>query len=625
MIQVVFFRLTRVFLLLITTIFLHQFADAQIRVESIPFNFEKEYDSEIFKLTFEEERFIKQNLPENSPPLVGLTNQVDISPAGNGVWVLFPEQGIKIWRVELAAENADEVIIYFDSFEPGTLGSLFVFSGDRTINLGGFTQISRVKGKPFAIEPIKAERIIIQFETGISSSDYDFHISEIGLLRKKFSVYGFGTSEPCEVNVNCDEGSDWQLQKRGVARILVKQSSALFYCTGSLINNAKKDKAPFFLTANHCGEFSDEDDYSQWIFAFNYETEGCVNPLIEPASQTLTGSMMLAKAVPGTTDGSDFKLLKLLQDVPLTYNPYYNGWSRQNTVTSSGVGIHHPDGDIKKISTYTSQPVSSAYGSGGSNISERYWRVRWSQTENGYGVTEGGSSGSPLFDSNGRIVGLLTGGSASCDNTSGPDFYGKFSYGWESNGTEVINQIAPWLDPDGTGIEFIGGLGSDTLFVLSDFEARRSEISINQGTDFENLSSGKITQYEWYFEGGTPSSSIEEIPGTIFYEQYGTFDVQLIVSNETTSDTLLRSKYISVKPFLYPNPTLNTFELSFGVDLTDDIGIEIFDAIGRKVAFNSQLNGSKLQLQLNNPTHGVYILRVNDRFVDKNLKFIITR
>lgn len=617
--------LTIYILIIFSVIFFTQNAAAQLRDVGIPHQYTIDFETEEINLSIQKEHAQHMKLPENSPPLIGLTSSVDINPANNGTWILFPDAGLKIWRMVLKAENSDDISLYFNYFEPGENGKFFVIAADRRKILGAYTHLSRAEGQAFSIEPIESNNIILHFETGIESSDYSFQISEIGMLFSEKSIDGYGTSGSCEVNVNCSEGSLWQRQKRGVARVLVKQGSGLFYCSGSLINNARNDKAPYFLTANHCGEISSEADYAQWIFAFNYETDDCENSLAEPVAQTLTGANLISKAAQGTSVGSDFKLLRFFQEVPQTYNPFFNGWSKQNTITTSGATIHHPDGDVKKISTYTTRPTSTGYGFGGSNPDEKYWRVNWSQTENGFGVTEGGSSGSPLFDSNGRIVGMLTGGLSSCSNTSGADYYGKVSYAWESNGTESFSQLKPWLDPDNTGIDALGGLGSDTLYVLADFTAKRQEISINQKVDFENLSSGKIDSYSWFFEGGDPETSTEIEPPAIFYDQFGTFDVKLIVANSTTADTLLREKYISVKPFMFPNPAENVFELSFGVDLTPETEIEIYDISGRKVSFESFITGSRLRVVLHNPTRGSYIVRVLDKFVDKNLKLIIAR
>jgi hypothetical protein len=65
------------------------------------------------------------------------------------------------------------------------------------------------------------------------------------------------------------------------------------------------------------------------------------------------------------------------------------------------------------------------------------------------GVTEGGSSGSPLFDNNGRIIGQLFGGESECIGTAdngGYDIYGRFSTSWNGGDTSAT-RLKDWLDP----------------------------------------------------------------------------------------------------------------------------------------------------------------------------------
>jgi hypothetical protein len=77
--------------------------------------------------------------------------------------------------------------------------------------------------------------------------------------------------------------------------------------------------------------------------------------------------------------------------------------------------------------------------------------VVWQQTETNWGVTEGGSSGSPLFDPNSRIVGTLTGGGSFCDFPTAPDYYGKMSKHWTANPNAADQKLKVWLDPSNTG------------------------------------------------------------------------------------------------------------------------------------------------------------------------------
>lgn len=78
-----------------------------------------------------------------------------------------------------------------------------------------------------------------------------------------------------------------------------------------------------------------------------------------------------------------------------------------------------------------------------------------------------------------------------------------------------------------------------------DFSVASTQIYTNSVVQFNNQSSGEITSWNWFFEGGTPDTSSSENPA-VRYTAAGTFDVQLIASNDTESDTLLMEDFITV-------------------------------------------------------------------------------
>jgi hypothetical protein len=174
---------------------------------------------------------------------------------------------------------------------------------------------------------------------------------------------------------------------------------------------------------------------------FRYESPDCSN-IDGPTTYTISGSTLLAR-----NPDSDFLLLRLSSTPPNSYNPYYAGWNRQNVAATSGAGIHHPRGDIKKISFSNSSFTSDTYYGPPANV----WRVNWSA-----GVTEPGSSGSPIFDQNMRIVGQLEGGPSACGASQLWDFYGKLSMSWD-RGTTSSTRLKDWLDPDNTGAVTLNG------------------------------------------------------------------------------------------------------------------------------------------------------------------------
>jgi PKD repeat protein len=564
---------------------------------------------------------------QSLPLQAGYTTAVNINPQNSGEWIHLNEGGYKIWQLVLKPSYYAGIAFYFDRFEISDGSRLFVYSKNKASHIGAFTNKSIGNTSYFATQPIFSDEIVIELEVPAHESDFQINISEIGFVYPYAeNERGFGDSGNCNVNVNCVEGQNWQQQKNGITRILVKQGSTLFYCTGSLINNTRNDGTPYLLTANHCGSNASAADYNLWIFDFHYESPECENPLLEPFRLSLTGSQLIARPPTGPFEStSDFKLLLLNQDVPENYKPFYNGWNRQNNITSNGVCIHHPQGDIKKISTFLNQPISTGYGQALPNPDQRYWRLSWSETETNHGVTEGGSSGSPLFDANRRIVGQLAGGGASCTNLQAPDYYGKFSYSWNSNGSNANQQLQPWLDPDNTGIEFLNGIGVDPNLIFAYFEADVNEITINQAVQFEQQSTGLINSYEWFFEGGTPSSSTQELPPPVTYNSFGSFDVSLIVHGQSMSDTLLLKDYIQVRPFLYPNPARYQFILNFGAEPAETIDMQIFDLSGRAVAFNYHHQGNVVTVNLYPTLSGFFIVDVKYDFYRQKIKLVVIR
>ncbi|HCC70316.1 MAG TPA: hypothetical protein DEQ09_04080, partial [Bacteroidales bacterium] len=112
------------------------------------------------------------------------------------------------------------------------------------------------------------------------------------------------------------------------------------------------------------------------------------------------------------------------------------------------VTIHHPSGDVKKISTDNNPPVIATF----QNLQQDgFWKVlQWEE-----GTTEGGSSGAPLFDQFHRTVGLLTGGEAVCGNSVN-DYFARLDILYDLN-SEIYNSLKPWLDPARTGEQVLDG------------------------------------------------------------------------------------------------------------------------------------------------------------------------
>jgi lysyl endopeptidase len=184
-----------------------------------------------------------------------------------------------------------------------------------------------------------------------------------------------------------------------------------------------------------------------------YESPGCSN-------EDVSDPIVTARArVVANNANSDFALLRLVES-PNHLTIRYCGWDRSGSTPSSTVCVHHPSGDIKKISFDNNSPAITGYLISGCTPSSgtTHWRVvDWD-----VGTTEGGSSGSPLFDMNHRIIGQLHGGCAACGNNES-DYYGRFSSSWNSS-TDSRRRLRDWLDPSNTGTTTLNGLESFNLF-----------------------------------------------------------------------------------------------------------------------------------------------------------------
>jgi hypothetical protein len=375
--------------------------------------------------------------------------------------------GERVWRLHLQAADAVAMMLYYQDFYIPEGGKLFIYSADTSHLLGAYTHHTHPSGGLFATEFVAGDELTLEYVASETSQEKPrIHISEIGYGYNASALETFcgvslrRASGSCMVNVNCDEGLDWQNEKKSVCYMVQKIGSANYICTGSLMNNTAEDFKPLILTALHCAydsnqRIASEKDLEQWQFYFHREREGCSETSAPVASKTLTGCKMLVST--GLGNGSDGMLLLLNRSVPQDYDVFYNGWNRQNTPALSGVCIHHPQGDYKKISTYGTPAKAATFSSNEfTGTRSAHWNVTFQQTANGHGVTEGGSSGSPLYNENKLVVGTLTGGSSTCSLPGGLNLYGKMSYHWDHYQAEST-RMDIWLDPVNSGVETLAG------------------------------------------------------------------------------------------------------------------------------------------------------------------------
>lgn len=348
---------------------------------------------------------------------------------------------ILVWRINIRSANAFSLGLRFSKFKIPDGANMFVYN--KNTLLGAYTSLNNKSYMSFSIEPIQGDSLTIEYSEPINSDNKGVLVlgailhDYIDVL--KYMKVSRELSGSCNVNVNCDEGIPWQKEKNAVCNLL----SGIYIGTACLINNTKNDGRPFLLTAHHV--IKNEKMANDAIFYFNYEQEDCFSQQTINKTNSISGSYLRS-----TSSNIDFSLLEISIIPPSAFTPYYAGWDRTGDIPSSVCTIHHPQGDVKKISFDLDSPISDTFkGSSYDFLKNSHWRIlKWD-----VGVTESGSSGAPLFNQNHLIIGDLTGGDASCDEMV-DDYFSKFSFAWDyfENKNE---QLKYWLDPENKGVEVL--------------------------------------------------------------------------------------------------------------------------------------------------------------------------
>lgn len=434
---------------------------------------------------------------------------VNAEPTNDGLWTELPN-GDGVWRLRVESPGALATELYFREFElpPGAVMHVYDDEGGQV--MGGFTAANNKAHGHLATAIIYGEASIIEYYEPASVRGQGwFRVEKVGHTYRRL---GGDRSGDCEVDVACSEADGWTPQVDGVVRLrMVEGGQISGYCSGSLVNNLLVDCKVYFLTAHHCGPSVSADDLLDWKFYFKYQRTGCGTGSAS-TSKVLTGCVKRGESNDnGGSTGSDFLLVEGDDDIPASFTPYWVGWDATTTTHTGGKCIHHPAGDEKKISTYTVNATNSSQWNG----MNTHYRVTWVATANGWGVTEGGSSGSPLFNSAKRVIGTLTGGSSYCESEvpggqTQPDFYGRMNYHWTSNGGPASEDLKAWLDPNNTG----------TLTMDGTYAPCAGPNSINERTTLFELSvfpnpAADRVRVEWSTDVATDRIELMDMTGRL--------------------------------------------------------------------------------------------------------------
>ncbi len=504
----------------------------------------------------------------------------------------------EIWSLKITSKGAYSLNFVFSEVNLPEEAELFIYNEEGSMVYGPVTEQQNQFGNIYLTD-------IIQGETAIIQLIIPLHIKEKASLKIQKIIHGYknifksikagyGDAGDCFDDYNSDVVcySTWNNESDGVVQILLSNGTEL--CSGSLLNNTAQDFKPYILTAFHCidiGDLSiqndpnrgdgelDEDEIDQaeeWLVRFRFRHTTCGGNTI---ANVITYDDTDFRAAWNTTD---FALVELqdniVNDINSVGQKVWLGWDRTGNTPSSGTCIYHPSGDVAKISFENNNLTETSYlQSSGTS----HWRVSNWDT----GVTEGGSSGSPLFDQNKRVVGQLHGGYSSCDDPDDPDWYGCFDQSWTGGGTNAT-RLSNWLQPTGSSTtlnsirqptpQYSGGanpLCSTTYFSVT------------------NLAPG-YTIHHWAgdnvsFPNGNTGNPVQVAPGSA-----GNGYVQAVISTGGGNYTMARSEFWVDEPdldgsnFIFSNEFGDTgyfctdyydneFDLTYYNDVCDNYEVKL--------------------------------------------------
>jgi len=275
-----------------------------------------------------------------------------------------------------------------------------------------------------------------------------FTIESVGHITDKF-LMAMGRDrarhgKTCNFNASCVENADcygsgaWgaiDLARDAIALMQWVSGAFIYTCSGGLIaDNDPNSQVPYFLTANHC--LSRKKDAGNLQTFFQYATSCNGGACFSPGGAVPT---ILGSSVVSTSRTADYTLLLLDQAAPA--GSAFLGWTAAPVANTNGAQLYrisHPQGAPQSFSTHE---VDTSAGTCTS------WpRGNWIYSRNVIGATETGSSGSPVCNAAGQIVGQLTGFCGFnlndvCDNESNAGVDGAFA--------AYYSEVAQYLDAGG--------------------------------------------------------------------------------------------------------------------------------------------------------------------------------
>ena len=387
-------------------------------------------------------------------PRFAVNLETNISPATHGTWD-YLANGNAVWRLRIRSAGAKSLNLGFTKYIMPHGGTLVLYSPGYERVMGPFTPSGNEEHEQLWTPVLNGDELVVEVQ--LPKATVPALQLQLKYVNHDFLGFAEMLSGSCNLDVICGGADGWDIvdhYRDIIQSVAVIGTGGGTFCTGFLVNNTRQDCTPYFMTAFHCG--ITQGSAPSLVAYWNFQNSTCRQPNSPqsgaPGNGTLndfnTGAIFKAG-----WSNSDFTLVQFDDPVSETAGAFFAGWSAEDAAPSDTViCIHHPGTDEKRISFEFNPTHIGAWGTGadpvpsGNHIIIPDWDT---------GTTEGGSSGSPLFNNQKRVVGQLHGGGAACGNNE-YDSFGWFHFSWEGGGTPAT-RLKDWLDPDTSGVIVLDG------------------------------------------------------------------------------------------------------------------------------------------------------------------------
>ncbi|NIM01668.1 MAG: hypothetical protein GTN57_12200 [Acidobacteria bacterium] len=372
--------------------------------------------------------------------------------SGDGVFQMTRDGGF-VWARAVSSPGAYGIRVHVNEFNLPADADLYFYSLDGEA-YGPFQKSGPNDDGDLWLPSIMSDTGILlvrHFGPGARAelSEMSMSITEIGHIGKSFAGGDLpttrGNDDLCGYNASCVQNATCQpsgpatAAESAAAKMLWIAGCCIYICSGGLIADTDgSSEIPYFLTANHCLSGNRAARNLEAFFQYQMNCGGpCPAGSYDPApAPKTTGASIMS-----TSRDGDYTLLRLNENPPA--GSTYLGWNSTPIAFTGGAALHrisHPSGAPQ---AYSEHAVDTNIGTCLNTP-----RGEFIYSDDVFGATEGGSSGSPVVNVDGEIVGQLTGccpaGGGNCSNVCNSNNHtidGALAF--------YFPQVEQYLDPAG--------------------------------------------------------------------------------------------------------------------------------------------------------------------------------